>query len=148
MSRSAFARLDRHLPGQRQMGLTDTVADMWERQERTVYEPKLYKARDPRFNGETRLARGQPDPGPYAPQLIRLVRYPFSMRGKSPDHTPLNNRPDFTRTERLPHGDALREALDGRPRPEYFTPTKIRTLPSAPAPRLWRAVEPRKKGEE
>ena len=126
-------RLDRPLPGERQIGLTELAAGLSGRLDREVLEPKEFKERRVR-EGKTRKPQVHVSIHE-APQLIRLVRTPFALHTGYPTRqTVIEKREPIQAPERL----AELIQLEDRPRPSFKTPALQRIIPSAPPTRLWR----------
>ncbi len=100
-----------------------------------VVQDRVPKPRAPLSDGATREIRGKPSCEPNAPQLIRLVRTPFSVTPTfNTKHPPRDRLSE--REARRPYHEQVSEALDRPVRPGL--PGIFRELPAAPAPRLWR----------
>jgi hypothetical protein len=69
--------------------------------------------------------------GPNAPLLIRLVRYPFSMRSAPMNHNPLPSREALPARE--PYGCIARDNAEAWARPAKHRPAKGRIRMAAPA---------------
>ncbi len=133
-------RLQRRVPGERQMGLTPVVADLQQRLDRKVLEPRLPEPRKPLFSDKTRKMAPGPRPEPNAPQLIRLVRTPFELSVGHPRRERLvEPRVKLQSPPRV--NEAVRSALGARVQPSCPSPAQARPLPQAPLRRAWRSVE-------
>ena len=128
-------RLQRTMPGERfhqVPELADRTAARGEWQVRPSPVPVRERAlRD----GKVKAASRRVDPGPYAPQLIRLVQHPYVLDTVRARRDPERGRParvKVTDQARDAFGLALRLALaDGRRLP-FPSPTDLR--PSAVRP--------------
>lgn len=127
-------RLDRPLPGERQIGLTELAADLSGRLDRKVLEPKEKAVRKQR-TGKTRKPQVHVSTDSNAPQLIRLVRTPFQLHTGYPTRQRvIEAREPIQAPERLSELIGLAD----RPRPSFESPAEARIIPSAPPTRLWR----------
>ncbi|MCP4804060.1 MAG: hypothetical protein GY913_34285 [Proteobacteria bacterium] len=127
-------RLDRPLPGERQIGLTELAADLSGRLDRKVIEAKEKKVRAAR-SGKTRKPQVHCSTDSNAPQLIRLVRTPFQLHTGFPTRKRvIEKRQPIQAPERLSELIGLAD----RPRINFKSPAQDRIIPSAPPTRLWR----------
>ena len=133
-------RLQRRVPGERQIGLTPVVAGLQQRLDRKVLEHRVREPRQPMFSDKTRQLSPGARPEPNAPQLIRLVRTPFEL---SVGHTSRENlvEPRVALAPPPRVDAAIREALGARVHPSFPSPAQSRPLLQAPLRRAWRSVE-------
>lgn len=129
-------RLQRTLPGERLHQvpeLADRTAARGEWQERPSPVPTRERTvRD----GKVKVASRRVDPGPYAPQLIRLVQHPFVLDTVRSRPDPERGRPARIKVAeqgRDPFGQALRLALVEGHRLPFPSPTDLRPSPLRPA---------------
>ena len=118
-------RLKRHIIGERLHRIRSVEVRAAERQSREG-PPKIELPE--RYNGMTfkvRPIRRMVTPEPNAPQLIRLVRYPFALdrgyfsRSKITDFS-------LVRFQRRPYREGFEAAMDSAQRPAHIKPTEIR----------------------
>jgi len=133
--RVAEFRLSRPVPGRRQLMAYGTVLEADRRLEREgLVKDRVGAVRRPLSSGETRPAQGQPRCEPNAPQLIRLVRTPFSVEPTFNQRHPQRDRLG-QRESRRPYHQVIAEALA---RPALVgLPGIHRERPSVPPRRLW-----------
>lgn len=111
------ARLDRSIPG-------DTLPVPWVPEE-LFLRLEIEQRKDPvkphrePFAFSQREVKRKGDPTPNAPQLIRLVRYPFALNAASFKRDPAVSRKPEARASRpeLPRMRDLRGESDRAPRP-------------------------------
>lgn len=133
-------RLQRPVPGERQIGLTQVVAGLSQRLDRKVLEPRVPEPRKPMFTDKTRRLHPSARPEPNAPQLIRLVRTPYALSTGYPRRERVVEA--RKKLEPPPRVDvAIREALGSRVQPSFASPAQARPLPAAPERQAWRFVE-------
>ena len=75
-----------------------------------------------------RPMRGQVDPSPNAPKLIRLARHKLKLVPDGPDRARTASR-RVVRTQRLPLGAPMREACAARVEPTTVRPMTLHTRP-------------------
>ncbi len=81
-------RLQRHVPGDGMVGITDQVERVLARSKRRVIEFDVPDRTRAVRTGATRSARRTAQPEPNAPLLIRLVRYPYALSRGAPVRLP------------------------------------------------------------
>lgn len=136
MSKTAWHRLERDIPGQRQH-LVGPVADLaGERMERKgldtreVWEPSVRTR-----SGDTRTSHVRVQAGPYAPQLIRLVRTPYVLSTAWARRQPYREPLQVGGRAKPDAGQQIRDALAERPAPSV--PKVERERPALPPRRAW-----------
>lgn len=133
-------RLERRYPGE---GIGDhdseKIADRHERPERA--SPLPDRERTTR-TGATRTTRGLADPKPNAPQLIRLVRYPFRLDTVRPTRQTVLAPTE--RGERRPFEEDFKAALAEAHIVRSTSPVVARPRPFTTRPSSADIIPPRK----
>jgi hypothetical protein len=125
-------RLQRPIPGEG-IGQADGLAHLWTREdweERPSPVPARDRAstRSPVVRANKRLVAA----GPNAPQMIRLIRYPFALATRRPARSQLIA--ELERPERRPYREQVEEALAERVEVRSTSPARGRLRPVAVRP--------------
>lgn len=118
---------------------SEKIADRYERPEPT--SPLPDRERSTR-TGATRNTRGLADPKPNAPQLIRLVRYPFALDTVRPTRQTFLS--PVERAERRPFDEEFKAALADAHVVRSTSPVVERPRPFAARPMTAAIIPPRK----
>jgi hypothetical protein len=136
LSKTAWHRLDRDIPGQRQHLVGPVAGRAGERLEREgldtreVWEPSVRTR-----SGGTRKSNSRVQAGPYAPQLIRLVRTPYVLSTAWARRQSYRDPLEVGGRAKPDAGQQIRDALAERPTPSV--PRVERVRPSLPPRRAW-----------